>query len=253
MASQQAQKSNNNSKNLIFAVIIVGALAVFMLASRPSPPEQNWQNPVQNLKVEGVEERTYQSIQAKRNKPVLQSLSSLRLEIPDITAPVLQTEEDRTNALNWRAKRRAYEGTPPTIPHPITEYNKEVCLACHGAGLRFKGLVATVISHPKFTNCTQCHISVINPIATRSSKVGLIGTQETRPNKLEDKKILEKLEASIFGKLPPTIPHDTWMMQECNSCHGLNGVHGIRTPHPDRTNCAQCHVTTVNTGPWKSR
>jgi cytochrome c-type protein NapB len=26
------------------------------------------------------------------------------------------------------------------------------------------------------------------------------------------------------------------------SCHGPNGLFGLRTPHPDRQSCFQCHV-----------
>jgi cytochrome c-type protein NapB len=41
---------------------------------------------------------------------------------------------------------------------------------------------------------------------------------------------------------PPTIPHSTLMRSDCLSCHGPQGLYGLRTPHPERQSCVQCHV-----------
>jgi len=32
------------------------------------------------------------------------------------------------------------------------------------------------------------------------------------------------------------------MRQDCTSCHGVTGLPGLRTPHPERFNCQQCHA-----------
>jgi cytochrome c-type protein NapB len=32
------------------------------------------------------------------------------------------------------------------------------------------------------------------------------------------------------------------MRDDCMSCHGPQGLFGLRTPHPDRQSCLQCHV-----------
>jgi len=32
------------------------------------------------------------------------------------------------------------------------------------------------------------------------------------------------------------------MREDCMSCHGPQGLFGLRTPHPDRPSCLQCHV-----------
>jgi cytochrome c-type protein NapB len=45
-----------------------------------------------------------------------------------------------------------------------------------------------------------------------------------------------------WPQAPPTIPHPTFMRNDCMSCHGPNGLFGLRTPHPDRQSCFQCHV-----------
>jgi cytochrome c-type protein NapB len=44
---------------------------------------------------------------------------------------------------------------------------------------------------------------------------------------------------------PPTIPHHTWMRENCNSCHGLVTRPGTRTTHPWLTNCTQCHAPSA--------
>jgi cytochrome c-type protein NapB len=38
------------------------------------------------------------------------------------------------------------------------------------------------------------------------------------------------------------IPHPTHMRENCESCHGVAGPHGLRTPHAERQSCTQCHA-----------
>ena len=46
---------------------------------------------------------------------------------------------------------------------------------------------------------------------------------------------------------PPTIPHKTFMRENCTACHsGTAAREEIRTPHPERQRCRQCHVPIVN-------
>lgn len=47
---------------------------------------------------------------------------------------------------------RAWEGAPPTIPHPL--WMRDNCLSCHGETAR-PGLETT---HPWRQSCTQCHV-----------------------------------------------------------------------------------------------
>ena len=44
---------------------------------------------------------------------------------------------------------------------------------------------------------------------------------------------------------PPTIPHTTWLREDCESCHGLIARPGLRTTHPWLTNCVQCHAMSA--------
>ena len=59
--------------------------------------------------------------------------------------------------LQDRAHNRAYDGAPPTVPHPIDQLSSESCLACHEHGLVVGDRKASAISHPLYTNCIQCH------------------------------------------------------------------------------------------------
>jgi cytochrome c-type protein NapB len=50
---------------------------------------------------------------------------------------------------------------------------------------------------------------------------------------------------------PPEIPHSTWMRETCLACHGGTGAEGLRTRHPQRQSCTQCHAPSagLNQGP----
>ena len=44
---------------------------------------------------------------------------------------------------------------------------------------------------------------------------------------------------------PPVMPHSTLMRVNCLACHGPNGYRGLRTTHPERLNCVQCHAVAA--------
>ncbi len=58
----------------------------------------------------------------------------------------------------------------------------------------------------------------------------------------------QKLQA--YRGAPPTIPHDVQELgrKKCLSCHfqgldlGIKGGEAYKTPHPERSNCLQCHL-----------
>ena len=52
--------------------------------------------------------------------------------------------------------------------------------------------------------------------------------------------------ARAYEGAPPTIPHRTLMRENCMSCHGEGGTSAIRTSHPDRQSCTQCHATDAS-------
>lgn len=148
------------------------------------------------------------------------------------------SEVDREAALNARAGRRAYNGAPPVVPHPIPQDSSASCLACHGEGLVVKDRIASKISHPHYANCTQCHVPSTGtriPIAEPELKEPLtanlfVGAKEPQQG------------SRAWPKAPPTIPHSTAMRSDCMSCHGSTGLYALRTPHPERQSCQQCHV-----------
>ncbi|MBA4192897.1 MAG: hypothetical protein C0467_33480, partial [Planctomycetaceae bacterium] len=65
-----------------------------------------------------------------------QSLSQLKFDRPGIFDAVVRTDEMKLVALADRAKNRAYDGAPPTIPHPVEAQSAASCLVCHGEGLK---------------------------------------------------------------------------------------------------------------------
>lgn len=157
---------------------------------------------------------------------------------PDVAAFTNVTEAERALAIQQRAARRAYDGAPPVVPHPIAQDSSAACLACHGPGLVIKDKVASKMSHKLYTSCTQCHVPAVGPqiptgeIALREP---LAGNQFVGLN--------APLKGSrAWPTAPPTTPHPTLMRSDCMSCHGPQGLFGLRTPHPDRQSCQQCHA-----------
>lgn len=130
--------------------------------------------------------------------------------------------------------RRAYPGAPPIIPHPLadaTSYGGRTCLACHADGGWVPKLdaYAPVTPHPELTSCVQCHV----PAAASSLFRATTFARAARP---------AIGQAALPGS-PPAIPHDLQMRDNCLACHaGPSAVREIRTTHPERINCRQCHA-----------
>jgi cytochrome c-type protein NapB len=138
-------------------------------------------------------------------------------------------------ALAAREKNRAFNGAPPTIPHPIEEQSAAACIACHQAGAQTATLRIPRMSHQLLTNCTQCHVAstpsfMVAADTVENDFVGLKAPQEG---------------PRAYAGAPPQIPHSTWMRSDCMSCHGYTGLLGLRTTHPWRQNCQQCHAPSA--------
>ncbi|MCL4223092.1 MAG: nitrate reductase cytochrome c-type subunit [Myxococcales bacterium] len=156
---------------------------------------------------------------------------------PDLFAEVAPTAVDRAQAVAARAARRAYDGAPPVIPHAVDQLAVPACLACHDQGLVVGGKVAPVMSHVERTSCLQCHVVAADPRPRA----------ETPP---PPESTFVGLGAPGLGErawpgAPPTIPHATWMRERCESCHGPMGAHGLKTTHPWRQSCVQCHAPSA--------
>lgn len=142
--------------------------------------------------------------------------------------------EEVAAALDARAQRRAFDGAPPTVPHPIEQQSADACLACHEKGLLAGSRRAPAISHRAFVSCTQCHVEAREPSVAppdpadvASAFVGLASPTAG---------------ARAFEGAPPTMPHPSWMRERCGSCHGPSAHPGLQTSHLARRSCEQCHA-----------
>lgn len=146
----------------------------------------------------------------------------------------------RLAALQRRAQRRAYAGAPPVVPHTIVQRDPAACLVCHGHGQRIGALTAPRMSHQPYQNCQQCHVEArdINP-AVDAALNAFIGAAECGPG------------PRAFTTAPPAMPHSTFMREDCLSCHGPLGAPALRTTHPERTNCQQCHAPAAHLEGWR--
>ncbi len=139
-----------------------------------------------------------------------------------------------------RADRRAYDGAPPVIAHE--DFGMD-CNSCHNeAGMEVEGIgFAPPSPHEATTGmsaisrCRQCHVfQATAELFVANEFQGL--TQDLRHGR------------RLNPLAPPTIPHKTFMRENCLACHsGPAAREPIRTDHPERVRCRQCHVP-VETG-----
>ena len=147
------------------------------------------------------------------------------------------SDAERRKAIERRAERRAFDGAPPVVPHPVDAISSANCRICHLTGLVIREVTAPRMSHPEMGNCTQCHVPQ-QGLAIPAEEVG-----ET-PRFVND--FVGRVSAGrgtrAWPGAPPTVPHSFWMRQDCVSCHGPTGLPGLRTSHAERQLCTQCHV-----------
>lgn len=159
---------------------------------------------------------------------------------PSIFDKVIRTQEMKLAAIADRAVNRAFDGAPPVIPHSASQQSAANCVACHGQGLKLGDRIATKMSHAFMTNCTQCHVESESAVpfhGHHEHKNDFHGLTGSGPG------------ARAMPGTPPTIPHATWLREDCMSCHGLVARAGLRTTHPYLTNCTQCHVSSTKVEP----
>ncbi|HEU4996671.1 MAG TPA: hypothetical protein VFT29_17765 [Gemmatimonadaceae bacterium] len=152
---------------------------------------------------------------------------------------------------------RAYPGAPPRIPHGLTpqEFQTGGCKTCHergGFSQRF-GAYVPVTPHPEMGACLQCHVGDgrLMAIALPNSDPNARCRQCHAPGAARWTEASVKwkpmswpeLTRKIPGRNPPPIPHALEMRGNCLTCHAAPaGVEDLRTTHPERANCRQCHV-----------
>jgi len=172
------------------------------------------------------------------NREWRNDLSKLIQPLPAVTDPSpIPRLEETIAAVLQRSQRRAYAGAPPAVPHTIAgQRSAAACLACHGEGLNVGGRQAAKISHPHYQNCTQCHVESENRI---------LGGRAMPENTFVG--LAEPVAGQkAHEKAPPTMPHPSYMREDCAACHGVSGLPGLRTSHPQRANCVQCHAVSAS-------
>lgn len=175
---------------------------------------------------------------------------------PNATPSRRNTAHPRT-LKTFRALRE-YPGAPPRVPHGLTrdEFRTTRCKTCHergGYSIRF-GAYAPVTPHPEMTNCLQCHLAdaalvgISPPLAGGDSycrQCHTPGARREPAGALEWRTTAwprSSMGAAGNG-MPPVIPHELHMRSNCLACHdGPGAVAEIRTDHPERLNCRQCHL-----------
>lgn len=139
-----------------------------------------------------------------------------------------------------RAARRAYDGAPPVIPH--LGFSR-ACTECHGErGVEVAGVGFSPPSPHEATpglsdmsHCLQCHVE------QRTEEVWRQSTFAGLPQDLRSGRRLNPLA-------PPVRPHPELMRENCLACHsGPAARKEIRTDHPERRQCIQCHVAQRTT------
>ncbi len=145
----------------------------------------------------------------------------------------LDREADRAKSLAARAELRSFEGAPPVMPHSSSyTAGSKTCLDCHMEGIQIGKKVAHPMPHVTMANCTQCHVEQENRLFDELLVPGNNFSGD-RP---------ERKGISSMAGAPPVIPHGTLMRTACLSCHGEFGYAGLKTDHPSRSNCMQCHI-----------
>ncbi len=149
---------------------------------------------------------------------------------------IVVTPQEKEFALAMRSLNRAYNGAPPTVPHPVEQFSQASCVACHENGFQSESFRIPKMSHAYLHNCLQCHVES-NPIHMEAAEfrastfVGLPAPTEG---------------PRAYPGAPPQIPHSTWMRVECLSCHGESSYRGLQSTHQWRQNCQQCHTPASN-------
>jgi len=167
-------------------------------------------------------------------------------------------------SMEMHRRLRAYPGAPPRIPHGLTddEFRQGTCSVCHQSGgwvARF-GTYAPVTPHAELGACLQCH-AVRDELVGRplpDSERALVCTQcHVDPDRPPASFVDTDWVAATWPETgrrdlrdgPYPIPHRLQMRGNCLACHaGPGAVEALRTDHPERVSCRQCHVAASPEG-----
>jgi cytochrome c-type protein NapB len=209
-------------------------------APQAEPPPRNPAEPHPEV-IPATAYRDFDRRRVGPNRNWHSTLVSLPQPPLDLFQPPRRTEAGRRETLAVRAQRRAFDGAPPVVPHPVDQRSTTSCLVCHGEGASIgmapdgSTLRATKMSHGFLANCTQCHVE------QQAVEFAEFPQAEN---------LFQGRAAPLGGRrawkgAPPTVPHSSFMRESCLSCHGPAGAEPIRTTHAWRTNCLQCHAPSA--------
>ncbi|NOZ41427.1 MAG: hypothetical protein GXP24_14560 [Planctomycetes bacterium] len=190
-------------------------------------------------------------------------LNMLRQTPYDVNVKIDVNEAEKLASLADRETRRAFDGAPPTVPHPIDQLDSTACMACHGEGLRSGTFRASKMPHPYYSSCTQCHVeqnakfapasatfenSFTGVAAPTSGGRASQGATPTLPYTDWMRKAIQNRDPATDW-VPPVFPHTTWMRNDCLSCHGRTAAPGMESTHPWQANCLRCHGKSPQLNP----
>ena len=140
-----------------------------------------------------------------------------------------------------RAERRLYDGAPPVIPHmplgaPCVSCHNERGMAVEGLGFAPPSPHEATAGMSSVSRCEQCHVF------QRTEEKDAVFVA----NRFEGLKQDLRRGTRLYDGAPPVMPHGTLMRENCQACHtGEAAREEIRTSHPERPRCGQCHVPQV--------
>lgn len=236
---------------LIHRLVLIGAAVLAMLAAARVLQRSAESVPVPEEAVAiGAPAAIMWEAQVFRTDPATLSFGAKDRRRPDAHPRTLAT---------YRLLR-SYPGAPPRVPHGLTstEFRTNRCNTCHergGYSQRFNAYTP-VNPHPELESCLQCHATnallVGVPFPEASSDEACRQCHSGAPARFEEEGLTWRTTSfpAIGSGRPgevPVIPHELQMRGNCLTCHlGPGAVTAIRTTHPERANCRQCHVTVAD-------
>lgn len=233
---------------LFLIVAAVTAVAAVVVAVERAPVREEQRSIATVVQVVPAAEPIRAEAQVFRTTPDLVS----------IPPAALRERSAHVRRLSTVHFNRPYEGAPPRIPHGLSaeEFQTDACRTCHqrgGFSHRFAAYVP-LTPHADRGMCLQCHVGVDQVIgvseqaADPNTRCVICHPASGGPPRADAKitwstTVWPALPRLTPGEDPPPIPHDLEFRENCLTCHGGSAaVEEIRTTHPERANCRQCHV-----------
>jgi nitrate reductase (cytochrome), electron transfer subunit len=234
--------AHRRTLSVLAAIAVAALLGAFLAATRGEPDARGYRDPARADAKTYARAPTHAEIASGRH-------STNRARQPDALAKLAPTGVGTPQAVHdeaaWqaavekRAARRAYDGAPPVIPHPIDQRGFPNCVTCHEQTFTIRGVPAPKPSHDPRSQCVQCHVVQQAPMPVLPA----LDAKTMPDNKFAGLESAGK-GARAWSGAPPQIPHTTLMRERCASCHGSLSD-GLHSSHPLRQSCTQCHALSA--------